>query len=187
MRQICLHFAWWYESEQKQTCLLAGKLNSTKMKRRSLCFARSVPWFFILHGTRESAFARKRSTCKQRARVTSVCLSLSPCGAQVWIRQPAVTADHESCQPGNFSRQSRFIGNCFQARLMPGLRWRIALCCSHWAWRLRLTPGRAIVTGLITAKLCGKMGDAKHKAPLQSTLFIYRNWEWAPDWRIWVQ
>lgn len=51
----------------------------------------------------------------------------SSCGARVWIRQPAVTADHGSRLPENFSRRSRFIGDFFQVRPMPGVRWRIAL------------------------------------------------------------
>lgn len=98
-------------------------------------------------------------------------LTLSWCGIQVWIRQPAVTADHGSCQPENFSRQSRFITKCFQARLMPGLHWRIALWCSHWAQRLRLPHGRAMVTWLIRGEIYGEKGDGKHKAPIQSILF----------------
>lgn len=116
-------------------------------------------------------------------------LTLSWCGVQVWIRQPAVTADHGSCQPENFSRQSRFITKCFQARLMPGLHWRIALWCSHWAQRLWLPHGRAMVTWLIRGEIYGEKGDGKHKAPIQSILFTgscmsteiseseYSNWE----------
>lgn len=113
-------------------------------------------------------------------------LTLSWSGIQVWIRQPAVTADHGSCQPENFSRQSRFIGKRFQARLMPGLRWRIALWCSHWARRLRLTHGRAMVTWLITGEIYGEKGDGKHKAPIQSIL-LTGNSARAPNLRTGVQ
>lgn len=64
---------------------------------------------------------------QKNRRVTSLSPTPSSCGARVWIRQPAVTADHGSRLPENFSRQSRFIGDFFQVRLMPGVRWRIAL------------------------------------------------------------
>lgn len=73
----------------------------------------------------------------------------SSCGARVWIRQPAVTADHGSRLPENFSRQSRFIGNFFQVRLMPAVRWRIALWRSHCA----LGDGGSAIAG------CGDMTD----------------------------
>lgn len=137
-------------------------------------------------GLRAPPFSVVNTQHGSRAEGWPPSLALSWCGVQVWIRQPAVTADHGSCQPENFSRQSRFIANCFRARLMPGLRWRIALWCSHWARRLRLTHGRAMVTWLITGELYGEKGDGKHKVPTQSILFT-GNSEWAPNWKIRVQ
>lgn len=115
-------------------------------------------------------------------------LTLSWCGVQVWIRQPAVTADHGSCQPENFSRQSRFITKCFQARLMPGLHWRIALWCSHWAQRLWLPHGRAMVTWLIRGEIYGEKGDGKHKAinPTYWIMHEYQMWESEySNWEAW--
>lgn len=81
------------------------------------------------------------------------------------------------------SRQARFITNCFQARLMPWLRWRITLRCSHLARRLKLTHGRAVVTWLITKVLYGKEMNEKHKAHLQSVQFS-ENCEREPNGRI---
>lgn len=179
----------------------AGQQHDVNIKQKShyslgfapsLSLVRQVSPFSILHvthcegGLRALLFSVVNTQHGSRAEGWPPSPSLSWCGVQVWIRQPAVTADHGSCQPENFSRQSRFIANCFQARLMPGLRWRIALWCSHWARRLRLTHGRAMVTWLITGELYGEKGDGKHKAPTQSILFT-GNSEWAPNWRIRVQ
>lgn len=157
-----------------------------------LSIVQQVSPFFILHvtpfewGLKALLFSVVSTQHGSRAEGWPLPLSLSWCGVQVWIRQPAVTADHGSCQPENFSRQARFIANCFRARLMPGLRWRIALWCSHWARRLRLSHGRAMVTWLISGELYGEKGDGKHKAPTRSILFT-GNFERAPNWRIRVQ